>query len=206
METTVVISGITGKMGVEAVAAIGREDDLTLLGGTCANDRGAILTTSTGDVALSTDLTVLLDQTKPDVVVGFTKAYVGMAAAYIAGAKKINIVMGASGFSEYQLQQLDTIANDSGVGIIVAPNFALGAIVLKKLAEQAAPYFDYVDIVESHHEAKIDSPSGFALNLIRSIGENKQFTRNQPEKENLPNTRGGEHSGISVHSLSLIHI
>ena len=203
METTVVISGITGKMGVEAVAAIGREDDLTLLGGTCANDRGAILTTSTGDVALSTDLTVLLDQTKPDVVVDFTNASVAMDAAYIACAKKINIVMGASGFSEYQLQQLDTIANDNGVGIIVAPNFALGAIVLKKLAEQAAPYFDYVDIVESHHEAKIDSPSGFALNLIRSIGENKQFTRNQPEKENLPNTRGGEHSGISVHSIRM---
>ena len=203
METTVVISGITGKMGVEAVAAIGREDDLTLLGGTCANDRGAILTTSTGDVALSTDLTVLLDQTKPDVVVDFTNASVAMDAAYIACAKKIYIVMGASGFSEYQLKQLDTIANDNGVGIIVAPNFALGAIVLKKLAEQAAPYFDYVDIVESHHEGKIDSPSGFALNLIRSIGENKQFTRNQPEKENLPNTRGGEHSGISVHSIRM---
>ena len=67
--------------------------------------------------------------------------------------------MGSSGFSEYQLQELDTMANDNEVGIIVAPNFALGAIVLKKLAEQAAPHFDYVDIVESHHEAKIYSPS-----------------------------------------------
>jgi len=60
-----------------------------------------------------------------------------------------------------------------------------------------------VDIVESHHEAKIDSPSGFALNLMRSLGQNKQFTRNQPEKENLDNTRGGEYNGISVHSIRM---
>ena len=57
--------------------------------------------------------------------------------------------MGASGFSEYQLQELDTMANDNGVGIIVAPNFALGAIVLKKLAEQAAPHFDYLRGIET---------------------------------------------------------
>ena len=203
METTIVISGITGKMGLEAVTAIGRENDLILLGGTCANDRGSILATSTGDVVLSTDLSALLDQTKPDVVVDFTNASVAMDAAYIASEKKIAVVMGASGFSESQLQKLDDMANDNSVGIIVAPNFALGAIVLKRLAEQAAPYFDYVDIVESHHEAKIDSPSGFALNLMRSLSENKEFTRNQPEKENLPNTRGGEHSGISVHSIRM---
>ena len=199
----VVISGATGKMGVETVAAVNREDGLTLVGGTCAHDRGPTLTTSAGDVPLSTDLETLLDQTRPDVLVDFTNASVGMDAAAKAAARSINIVMGASGFSEDQLKQLDAMANDNGVGIIVAPNFALGAIILKKLAEQAAPYFDYVDIVESHHEAKIDSPSGFALALARSLGENKQFTRNQPEKENLANTRGGEHHGISVHSIRM---
>ena len=200
VETKVVISGITGKMGLEAVAAISREDDLILAGGTCAKDRGSILTTPKGDVPLSTDLCALLEQTHPDVMVDFTNAGVAMDAAAKASSRKINIVMGASGFSEDQLQQLDDMANYNGLGIIVAPNFALGAVVLKKLAEQAAPHFDYVDIVESHHEAKIDSPSGFALALMRSLGENKQFTRNQPEKENLANTRGGEHNGISVRS------
>ena len=199
----VVISGITGKMGVEAVAAVSREYGLKLAGGTCASDRGPSLATAKGDVPLSTDLDSLLEQTQPDVLVDFTNAAVGMDAAAKAAARKINIVMGASGFSEDQLKQLDAMANDNGVGIIVAPNFALGAVILKKLAEQAAPYFDYVDIIESHHEAKIDSPSGFALNLMRSLGENKQFTRNQPEKENLPNTRGGEYNGISVHSIRM---
>jgi 4-hydroxy-tetrahydrodipicolinate reductase len=201
--TKVVISGITGKMGIEAVAAVCREDDLELVGGTCAKNRGATMETPAGEIALSTDLEALLEQTHPQVMLDLTNAAVAMDAAAKAAARKINIVMGASGFSDVQLQQLEVLANDNGIGIIVAPNFALGAIVLKKLAEQAAPYFDYVDIIESHHEAKIDSPSGFALNLMRSLGENKQFTRNQPEKENLANTRGGEYNGISVHSIRM---
>jgi len=200
----VVIGGVTGKMGLETVAAVARETDLELVGGSCKQDRGPVLGTPYSTmVAISTDIDALLEQTKPDVMVDFTNAAVAMDAAAIAAARKINIVMGASGFSEDQLKQLDAMANDNGVGIIVAPNFALGAVILKKLAEQAAPYFDYVDIVESHHEAKIDSPSGFALALVRSLGENKQFTRNQPEKDNLANTRGGEHNGISVHSIRM---
>ena len=199
----VLIGGITGKMGLEAVAAVCRESNLELVGGTCSRDRGTTLATPAGDAPISTDLDSLLDQTQPDVMLDLTNAAVAMDAAAKAAARKVNIVMGASGFSEEQLKQLDVMASENGVGIIVAPNFALGAIVLKKLAEQAAPYFDYVDIVESHHEAKIDSPSGFALNLMRSLGENKKFTRNQPEKENLDNTRGGEYNGISVHSIRM---
>ena len=202
--TKVVISGVTGKMGLEAVAAISKETDVELVGGTCRQDRGPTLSTpySTA-IPLSTDLDALLEQTQPQVMLDLTNAAVAMDAAGKAATRKINIIMGASGFSDDQLKQLDALANDNGIGIIVAPNFALGAIVLKKLAEQAASYFDYVDIIESHHEAKIDSPSGFALNLMRSLGENKQFTRNQPEKENLTNTRGGEYNGISVHSIRM---
>ena len=200
----VVISGATGKMGVETVAAVSKETDLELVGGSCKQDRGPTLGAPYGTVIpLSTDLESLLEQTQPDVVVDFTNAAVAMDVAAKAAARSINIVMGASGLSEDQLKQLDAMANDNGVGIIVAPNFALGAIVLKKLAEQAAPYFEYVDIIESHHEAKIDAPSGFALALARSLGEIKRFTRNQPEKENLANTRGGEHNGISVHSIRM---
>ena len=214
----VVINGVTGKMGLETLAAVSRESDLELVGGACKQDRGPTLGTPYSTVIpLSTDLDAILEQTRPDVLVDFTNAAVAMDAAAKAAARSINIVMGASGFTEDQLDQLDAMANDNGVGIIVAPNFALGAIVLKKLAEQAAPYFDYVDIIESHHEAKIDSPSGFALALLRSLGEikqfalalmrslgeNKHFTRNQPEKENLANTRGGEHNGISVHSIRM---
>jgi 4-hydroxy-tetrahydrodipicolinate reductase len=200
----VVINGATGKMGVETVAAVSREADLALVGAACLHDRGPTLATLDGTtVPLSTNLDRLLDQVQPDVLVDFTNAGACMEAAAVAASRSIHMVLGASGLSEDHLKQLDALANDNSIGIIVAPNFALGAVVLKRLAEQAAPHFDYVDIVESHHEAKIDAPSGFALALMRSLSDNKQFNRNVTEIENLANTRGGEHNGVTVHSIRM---
>ena len=129
------------------------------------------------------------------MLVDFTNAAACMEAASVGAAHAVNLVLGSSGLTDNNLEQLEAWANDKNIGIIVAPNFALGAVVLKRLVEQAAPFFEYVDIVEAHHEAKIDSPSGFAMALAKGIGDRKQFTRNYAEKENLPNTRGGEYNG-----------
>ena len=186
----VVVNGATGKMGVETVTAVSREPDLELVGATCLRERGTVLNTPAGEVPLSTDLGALLDEVRPDVVVDFTNAGVCMEAAMVAGGRSVHLVLGSSGLSADHLKQLDALANDNNIGIIVAPNFALGAVVLKRLAEQAAPYFDYVDIVESHHEAKIDAPSGFALALAGSLSAGKQFKRNQTERENLTQHQG----------------
>ena len=193
----VVINGATGKMGTETVAAVCREDDLSLVGATCRRERGGTLSLPTGgEVPLSTNLEDILEQTRPDVIVDFTNAAACLEAVPVAAAHSANLVLGVSGLTDDDLRQLDALANDRNIGIIVAPNFALGAVILKKLVEQAAPFFDYVDIVESHHEAKIDSPSGFAMALAKAIGDEKRFTRNYPEKENLPDTRGGEYNGV----------
>ncbi|MCH9018127.1 MAG: 4-hydroxy-tetrahydrodipicolinate reductase, partial [Chloroflexi bacterium] len=106
----VVINGVTGKMGVETLAAVSVESDLELVGGACRRDRGPTLGTPFSTVIpLSTDLDSLLEQTRPDVLVDFTNAAVAMEAAAKAAARKINIVMGASGFSEDQLKQLDAM-------------------------------------------------------------------------------------------------
>lgn len=200
----VVINGVTGRMGTETVSAIGREQDLELVGGVCRRERGASLPLPNGGVIpLSTNLEDLLEQTHPDVVVDFTNAATCMASVPVVVRHSAHLVLGVSGITEADLRQLDALANDRKLGIILAPNFALGAVILKKLAEQAAPYFDYVDIVEAHHETKIDAPSGFALALAKSLGDQKRFTRNVPEKENLPGTRGGEYHGISIHSIRM---
>jgi len=184
---TVIVNGATGKMGTETVAAITHQKDLpngmTLVGAICFRNRGPSLELPNGEqVPLSTDLDELLPRVKPDVMVDFTNADACMQAATIAAGHSVNLVLGASGLSDDNLKQLDALASDKGIGIIVAPNFALGAIVLKKLVEQAAPYFDYVDIIESHHEAKIDAPSGFALDVMYSLGK---------------------HEGISIHSIRM---
>jgi 4-hydroxy-tetrahydrodipicolinate reductase len=191
-------------MGVETVAAVSRQTDLALVGAVCSRERGPKLALPGGaEVPLSTNLERMLEDTHPDVLVDFTTAAACMEAALAGAAHATNLVLGASGLTDDHLKQLDTMAGDKKIGIIVAPNFALGAVILKRLAEQAAPYFDYVDIVEAHHEAKIDAPSGFALALAKSLGDQKQFTRNIPETENLPNTRGGEYNGVTVHSIRM---
>jgi|TARA_B100000809_G_C14996354_1_gene479868 4-hydroxy-tetrahydrodipicolinate reductase len=191
-------------MGMETVSAVCREEDLTLVGAACHTPRGSSLRLSDGsDVPLSTDLEELLHETTPDVLVDFTNATASMEASLMAAGRSVHLVLGASGLTDDNLRQLDAVANDNNIGVIAAPNFALGAVVLKRLVEQAVEYFDYVDIVESHHEAKIDAPSGFAMNLAKSIGDKKQFTRNVTERENLPGTRGGEYNGVTIHSIRM---
>ena len=200
----VLVNGATGKMGVETVGAVSRQDDMTLVGAACRRDRGPTLSLpSGGEAPLSVNLEELIKQTRPDVLVDFTNAVAGMEAALMGAAHSTNLIMGASGLTGDDLKQLDALARDRNIGVIVAPNFALGAVVLKRLAERAAQFFEYADIVEAHHEAKIDSPSGFAMDLARAIGDQKRFTRNYPERENLPNTRGGEYNGVTVHSIRM---
>ena len=200
----VVVNGATGRMGVETVGAVSRQDDMALVGAACRQERGAALSLPNGDEApLSVNLEELIEQTRPDVLVDFTNAVAGMEAALVAAAHSVNMVMGASGLTGDDLKQLEALARDRNIGIIVAPNFALGAVILKRLAEQAAQFFEYVDIVEAHHEMKIDAPSGFAMDLARTIGDQKQFARNYPERENLPDTRGGEYNGVTVHSIRM---
>ena len=200
----VLITGATGKMGQETVRAISEERDITLVGATCRTERGSVLKTLSGEeVPLSTDLKALIQHTTPDVIVDFTNSATCMEIVKTASAYSINMVLGASGLTNEDANQIKTLADQHSFGAVIAPNFALGAVILKKLAEQAAPYFEYLDIVESHHEAKIDAPSGFAMNLANDLGSIKNFTRNMTEKENLSNTRGGEHHGISIHSIRM---
>ena len=199
----VAVHGATGRMGAETVKAVGGADDLELVGAVCQRDRGGLLDAPGGAVPLYTDLAALLDELRPEVLVDFTNAAVCMEAAAAAAARRVHQVLGASGLNAEQLAQLETLAQENGVGIIVAPNFALGAVVLQTLAQQAAAFFDYVDIVESHHEAKIDAPSGFSLALAGALAEQKEFRRNVAEKENLPETRGGSVNGVTIHSVRL---
>ncbi len=201
----VVVHGVLGKMGREVVAALSREADIEPVGGVDKAARGDRfeLPDGQGSIPLSSNLDHVLGLTKPQVMVDFSQAEATMAAAQVAASHGVNLVIGTTGLSEGNLQQLDRIAREQSVGIFVGPNFARGAVVLMHLAKQAAPFFDYAEIVEMHHEAKIDSPSGTAMALARAIAQNKEFKHNRPEKEPLPGARGGEYKGISVHSMRM---
>ena len=202
---SVVVHGATGRMGAETVRAIAAAGDLLLVGGACRTPRGATLSTPAGAVPLSTDLAGLLDAVRPQVMVEFTHADACMEAAPLAAQRGVHMVLGASGLNADQLRVLDTMSREHNVGVIVAPNFALGAVVLKKLAEAAAAFFDYADVVEAHHELKIDAPSGFSLAVAQAMraARGADFRRNETAVHHLPETRGGNVGGVGLHSLRL---
>lgn len=202
---SVVVHGALGRMGAEVVAALCREPDMEPVGAVDKRPQGDTLALpdGSGSIPFSTNLEEMLSATSPHVVVDFTNADASLAAVPVAATHGANLVIGTTGLSEDDLKELDRIARERGVGIIAAPNFALGAVVLMHLARQAAPFFDYVDIIESHHESKIDAPSGTALAIARAVAEHGRYKRNYPEKEPLAGTRGGEYEGIGLHSVRM---
>ena len=131
----VVVNGATGRMGTETLQAICREEDFEAVGAVCHRDRGDLLKLPDGsDIPLSTDLESILLMTNPSVVIDFTNAATCMASVPTIAKYSVNMVLGASGITEENLEFLDREASNRSIGIVVAPNFALGAVILKKLA------------------------------------------------------------------------
>ena len=201
----VVVHGATGKMGREVLAAIAGESDIRTVAAVCRQDRGDVLTApdGTSSVPLFTSLPDALAATRPQVMADFSNAAAALPATLTAAQAGIGSVIGSSGLVASDLEQLSVAASEHSVGILLVPNFAIGAVVLMQLAKRAAPYFQYVDIIEMHHEAKIDSPSGTALALAQSLAQENEFLRNRSEREPLAGARGGEVNGVGVHSVRM---
>ncbi len=201
----VIVHGAAGKMGRESLAALCRDADVEPVGAVdiAALDDHFPLPDGTGNVPYATNLEAVLSRCQADVVVDFTNASACMAVASVAASNGLCLVAGTSGLSEADIETLAELSRKHEVGIITVPNFALGAVVLNYVARIAARFFEYADIFEAHHEAKIDAPSGTAIALARTIASEKSFTHPEPEKEPLPGSRGGEYNGVSIHSTRM---
>ncbi|MBI4337256.1 MAG: 4-hydroxy-tetrahydrodipicolinate reductase [Chloroflexi bacterium] len=194
-------------MGSEVLAALARASDMRPVGAVDlrANDDSMLLPDGSSRIPLASDLGTILERSHPQVVVDFSTAAACMAAARQCLPAGVPLVAGTTGLSDRDLAELDRLARERGVGVVVAPNFALGAVLLLHLAKQAARFFDYAELIEAHHEAKIDAPSGTALAIARAMLEarGRPFTRNEPEKEPLAGTRGGAMQGLSIHAMRM---
>jgi len=156
-------------------------------------------------VPLHTNLTSLIEMYHPQVVVDFTVPEAALSSARLALKNGANLVMGTTGLSEANLKEIDRLAHDHKRGAVVAPNFAVGAVVMIHLAKVASRYFDNAEIIELHHDRKLDAPSGTALATARAMlnVHGKPFGSPVTEKETLKGTRGGQTDGISIHSVRL---
>jgi 4-hydroxy-tetrahydrodipicolinate reductase len=138
-------------------------------------------------------------------MVDFSVAKAVMLAIRVAAKRKINIVIGTTGFSAADVEEIKKLVETNEIGTIMASNFAIGAVVMMHLAKVAARYFDYAEIIEFHHNMKMDAPSGTALSTARSMAQakGKPFSRPPVEKGEPLKSRGEQMEGISIHSVRL---
>ena len=160
----VIVHGAAGKMGCEVLRALCSDAELEAAGAVDlkADSERLPLPDGCGEIPFSADLETVLSQTNPDVMVDFTIREAAMPAIRTAARHGINLVIGSTGLSSEDIGEIDKLCRQSDIGAVVAPNFSLGAILMIHMAKLAASYFDYAEIIEKHHEAKADAPSGTA--------------------------------------------
>ncbi len=202
----VVVQGALGKVGQVMIHGISRESGMQVVGAVelHVSEDYLSLPDNRGSVPFSSNLEYILTSCRPDVLVDFTIAQATMSAVRIAVKQGVNLVIGTTGLTADELNEIARLALAHKVGAVVAPNFALGAVLMIHLAKVAAKYLDYAEIIELHHNLKIDSPSGTALSTAKAMAaaRGKPFKR-PPEQKETPASRGEQVEGVTIHSVRL---
>ena len=181
--------GARGKVGTEVCRAVEAAPDTELV---AALDAGADV-----EELVRADAAVVVDFTHPDVVMDNLRFCIGHG---------IHAVVGTTGFDRPRLDRLDAwLADAPGVGVLVAPNFSIGAILMMRFAAQAAPFFESVEVVELHHPDKADAPSGTARRTAEMIAAARRAAGSGPMPDatstGLDGARGADVDGVRVHGL-----
>ena len=183
------VLGAKGKVGSTMVSAVQAADDLTLSAEVDAGDELTQLTAGGTEV--------VIDFTHPDVVMDNLKFLIDNG---------IHAVVGTTGFTQERLDQVQAwLSEKPGAAILIAPNFAIGAVLSMHFARQAAPYFESVEIIELHHPQKADAPSGTAARTAKLIAEARKDLPPNPDATStgLDGARGADVDGVRVHSVRL---
>ncbi|MDR0365964.1 MAG: 4-hydroxy-tetrahydrodipicolinate reductase, partial [Bifidobacteriaceae bacterium] len=189
-QISVAVVGAKGRMGQAVVEAVMSAPDMTLAD---ALDQGDPLDSLVQDGAQ-----VAVDFTVPSVTEANVHQLIDLG---------INAVVGTSGWDTAALRRVeDHLVKAPGVGVVVAPNFALGAVLAMNLAAKAAPYFESAEIVESHHPDKVDAPSGTARHtagLIAAARDGRPSPDATLADRSMPEARGADVDGVRIHSVRL---
>jgi len=183
------VLGAKGKVGATMVQAVESADDLTFTAGVDAGDSLSSLTDSQTDV--------VIDFTHPDVVMDNLKFLIDNG---------IHAVVGTTGFTDERVSQVKAWVDDKpGAAVLIAPNFAIGAVLSMHFAKQAARFFESAEVIELHHPHKADAPSGSAARTARLIAEARKGLPPSPDATStgIEGARGADVDGIPVHSVRL---
>ena len=185
----VLVNGAKGRMGQEVVNSVTAAADLELVDQTDLGD----------------ELIARIKASQAQVVVDFTTAAVAFENTFKILEAGVHPVVGTSGLLAGQVAELQQLAKDKDIGGLIAPNFAIGAVLLMKYAQDAVKYLPDVEVIELHHNRKADAPSGTAVKTAQLIAESRQEIPKAlvEEKELFEGARGSDVHGVRVHSLRL---
>jgi 4-hydroxy-tetrahydrodipicolinate reductase len=183
------VLGAKGKVGATMVQAVEAAEDLTFTVGVDAGDPLSLFADNQTEV--------VIDFTHPDVVMDNLKFLIDNG---------IHAVVGTTGFTDERLAQVrGWLADEPDVAVLIAPNFAIGAVLSMHFAKQAARYFESAEVIELHHPQKADAPSGTAARTARLIAEARKGLPPNPDATStgIEGARGADVDGIPVHSVRL---
>ena len=202
----VAVSGAGGRMGREVVnAVLGAGPELALVGAADPAFAGSSICEALGadsPVIIERSLESVLESTPADVAVVFSVPAAAMGDIRAAMEAKVAPVVGTTGISAENLDEIRTLAAQHGVGAIIAPNFAIGAVLMMKLAGEVAKHLPAVEIIELHHDKKLDAPSGTAIKTAEMIASGRREVYEAASGE-APPARGGDFYGVRIHSVRL---
>lgn len=205
----IVLAGPRGRMGLEALKLIHDTDHFELVAVVDRKNEGSKVSDLEGapplDAPIYIDIDKCFQEVNADVLIDLTTPEIGRKHTEAAIAHGVRPVVGTTGFNEEELKDLSKTAEEKQLGVIIAPNFAMGAILMMKFSQMAAKYFPDVEIIEQHHDKKLDAPSGTAIKtaeLISKVREEKE-QGHKNEEETLQGARGGNFQGMHIHSVRL---
>ena len=201
-----VVHGSTGRMGRVLMQAIQAAPDMDVVGTSSRKESFALDPGSESNLRETSGFDALLSDVNADIVVDFSNREAVMPLAETAAKHKAHFVTGTSGLTPEILEELRAIAAKHNIGVMVGPNFSLGAVVLERVASEAGRHFEYAEIVEMHHAGKADAPSGSAMATARGMLEardGQQFANPVAQIENLEGVRGGDIDGVAIHSVRM---
>jgi 4-hydroxy-tetrahydrodipicolinate reductase len=206
----IILAGPRGKMGQEALLMIDKTPHFKLVAAVDSKNDGLQVNDLEGgriqsEAPVYDDLERCLAAVEADVLIDLTRPDVGKKHLELALHHGLRTVIGTTGFSKEDLERLTNLAEEKQTGAIIAPNFAVGAILMMKFSQMAAKYLPDVEIIEKHHDQKLDAPSGTALKTAELITATRMKKKqgHPDEQEDIEGARGAELEGIRIHSVRL---
>lgn len=188
MAIRVIVNGAKGKMGTIACTTLSTNLEFELVGQLSKND----------------NLAQTINETKADVVLELTRADCVFENSLTIINSGCRPVIGTTGLLDNQIEELTALCAKNQIGGMIVPNFSIGAVLMMLFAEQASSFLSEVEIIESHHQQKLDAPSGTALKTAQMIAAARKNNKNELRlKELIANARGANFESINIHSVRL---